>query len=173
MRRRLQTLAAALAVVAMAPSAAVAQTLATPIDQGVRIALPPGTQSVLIGNPAIADVSVLDSHSAMIMGRAYGVTNLMIIDSHGRTVSDRQVVVSDPDLNRVTAYRGTVGSGGFFGSSGGVIHMENYACSPRCVRTPMPGESQNDYHNYSPAYEDYQRRTIEARKTGPNTRTDP
>jgi len=166
MRRRLLTLAVVLALTAMAPSAALAEALAATIDQGVRIALPPGTQSVLIGNPGIADVSVLDSHSAVIMGRAYGVTNLMVIDKAGRTVVDRQVVVTDPDANRVTAYRGSVGSGGG-------LHVENYACSPRCVRTPMPGEAQGDYQAYSTVYGDYQRRAAESRKDSANGRADP
>ena len=163
MRRRLQTLAAVLTVAVLAPSAALAQAMSAPIDQGIRLALPPGTQTVMIGNPEIADVSVLDSRNAMIMGRMYGVTNLIAIDGHGRTLLDRQVVVSSPEVNRVTAYRG--------GPTG--MHTENYACSPRCERTPMPGETQNDYQNYSVAVNDYTKRAADARKSGPNARTDP
>ena len=163
MRRRLQILAAALAAAAMGPSAALAQAMAVPIDQGTRLALPPGTQSVMIGNPEIADVSVLDSRNAMIMGRVYGVTNLIAIDGHGRTLLDRQVVVSSPEANRITAYRGSPTG----------LHTENYACSPRCERTPMPGENQNDYQNYSVAVNDYTKRAADARKSGPNARTDP
>jgi hypothetical protein len=167
MRRRLQTLSAVLAVVAMAPSAALAQAVAVPIDQGLRVSLPAGTQSVLIGNPEIADISVLDSHNAVIMGRTYGVTNLMVIDGRGRTLMDRQVVVSSPEVNRVTAYRGAYPSGAVG------VHVENFACSPRCERTPMPGETQNDYQNYSAGYNDYEKRASEARKNGANTRADP
>jgi len=163
MRRRLLTLTAVLAVAALAPQAALAQALAVPIDQGARLSLPAGTQSVMIGNPEIADLSVLDSHNAVIMGRAYGVTNLIVIDGRGRTLMDRQVVVSSPEVNRVTAWRG--------GATG--VHVENYACSPRCERTPMPGENQIDYQNYSAGYNDYEKRASEARKAGPNTRTDP
>ena len=168
MRRRLQFLFAVLAVVAMAPSAALAEALAVPIDQGMRVSLPPGTQSVLIGNPEVADVSVLDSHNAVIMGRAYGVTNLMVIDGRGRTLVDRQVVVSAAEVNRVTAWRGPYGPPGSVG-----VHVENYACSPRCERTPMPGETQNDYQNYGAAYADYEKRATEARKTGANTKGEP
>ena len=163
MRRRLQILAAVLAVVAMAPSAALAEALAVPIDQGLRVSLPPGTQSVLIGNPEVADISVLDSHNAVIMGRTYGVTNLMVIDARGRTLVDRQVVVSSAEINRVTVYRGSLTG----------PHTENYACSPRCERTPMPGENQVDYQNYGAGYNDYEKRATEARKTGANTRVDP
>jgi hypothetical protein len=163
MRLRLQTLAAVLAVAAMAPSAALAQAMSVPIDQGARVSLPAGTQTVMVGNPAIADVSVLDSHNAMIMGRTYGVTNLMVIDGRGRTLMDRQIVVSAAEIGRMTAYRGGVNG----------VHTENYACSPRCERTPMPGENQNDYQNYGAGYNDYEKRAAEARKNGANARADP
>ena len=117
MRRLLLALTAPLVVLAAAPSAHAASTLVVPIDHSTAVSLPRGTRDVLIGNPAIADVSVLDSGKAVLVGKGYGVTNLVIIDQLGRTVLNRQVVVAAPTGN-VSVIRGA--------------KVEDYACASRC-----------------------------------------
>ena len=57
MRRLLLALTAPLMVLAGAPAAHAASTLVVPIDHSAAVSLPRGTRDVLIGNPAIADVS--------------------------------------------------------------------------------------------------------------------
>jgi len=94
-----------------------APALMAPINQSVPINLPRGARDVLIGNPAIADVNVLDSGKAVILGKGYGVTNLVVIDQLGRTVMNRQVVVAAPSGN-VTVIRGA--------------KAVDYACASRC-----------------------------------------
>ena len=102
---------------AISTAAEAAPALMAPINQSVPINLPRGTRDVLIGNPAIADVSVLDSGKAVLVGKGYGVTNLVIIDQLGRTVLNRQVVVAAPTGN-VSVIRGA--------------KVEDYACASRC-----------------------------------------
>ena len=157
MRRPL--LAAALALVALGTqvSAAGAATISAVIDQGVRISLPAGARDVMVGNPAIADINVVDSRTAVIQGRSYGVTNLMIIDARGRTIANSQIVVGAPDVNRVSLYRGP--------SAGAVAaNVANYSCAPRCERTPMPGEIDSEYNRYSIPFNAYAMRAAEARR---------
>ena len=151
--------AAALAVLALlgSASAAGAATIAAVIDQGVRISLPAGARDVMIGNPAIADISVVDSRTAVIQGRGYGVTNLMVIDARGRTILNSQVVVSAPDVNRVSLYRGP-------GAGAAVANVTNFACANRCERTPMPGEVDSEYNRYSIPFASYAQRAAEARR---------
>jgi Flp pilus assembly protein, secretin CpaC len=115
MRRLPLAMIAALGAISTAAEAAPA--LMAPINQSVPINLPRGTRDVLIGNPAIADVSVLDSGKAVLVGKGYGVTNLVIIDQLGRTVLNRQVVVAAPTGN-VSVIRGA--------------KVEDYACASRC-----------------------------------------
>jgi hypothetical protein len=158
MRRPLATFAIAALIAATHPSAGVAEVLATPIDQGVHVALPPGAQNVMIGNPAIADVTVLDARNALVMGRAYGTTNLIVLDGRGRMLVDRQVVVSSAEVAQVTFYHGP-NAGDHPGA-----HIETYACASRCQRVPMPGEMQNDYQNYAVAYDNASKAGSEARK---------
>ena len=121
MRRPLLALTALLMVLAATPAAAAAPTLTVPIDQSAALNLPRGTRDVLIGNPAIADVSVLDSGKAVILGKGYGVTNLVVIDQLGRTVLERQIVVSAPTTGRVSVIRGP--------------RIDDYACAGSCERT--------------------------------------
>ena len=120
MRRLLLALTAPLMILTAA-SAAAAASLVVPIDQSAAVNLPRGTRDVLIGNPAIADVSVLDSGKAVILGKGYGVTNLVVIDQLGRTVMERQIVVSAPTTGRVSVIRGA--------------RVDDYACAGGCERT--------------------------------------
>ncbi len=121
MRRLLLALTAPLMVLTSAPTANAAPTLSVPIDQSAALNLPRGTRDVLIGNPAIADVSVLDSGKAVILGKGYGVTNLIVVDQLGRTVLERQIVVSAPTAGRVSVIRGA--------------RVDDYACAGGCERT--------------------------------------
>ncbi|MBP7650580.1 MAG: pilus assembly protein N-terminal domain-containing protein [Phenylobacterium sp.] len=157
MRRPL--FATALAVLALAAQVSVAgaATISAVMDQGVRISLPAGARDVLIGNPAIADINVIDSRTAIVQGRAYGVTNLMIIDARGRTIQNNQVVVSGPEVNRVSIYQGP--------NSGALAaNVANYSCAPRCERTPMPGEIDSEYNRFSMPFNAYAQRAAEARR---------
>ncbi|MES2723874.1 MAG: pilus assembly protein N-terminal domain-containing protein [Pseudomonadota bacterium] len=157
MRRPL--IAAALALLALAAqvSTAGAATISAVIDQGVRITLPAGARDVMIGNPAIADINVVDSRTAVIQGRSYGATNLMIIDARGRTIQNSQIVVSAPSANSVSLYRGP-------GAGAAVANVANYACAPRCERTPMPGEIESEYNRYAIGFTSYAQRAAEARR---------
>lgn len=97
-----------------------APSLVVPIDQSAAIALPRGVRDVLIGNPAIADVNVLDASKAVVLGKGYGVTNLIVIDQLGRTVMERQIVVAAPQSGRVSVIRGP--------------RVDDYACASGCER---------------------------------------
>lgn len=128
--RRILTLAAALVALSTA-APAMAESMPIRIDQAARIVLAGTARDVIIGNPAVADVTVLDGRTLVITGKGYGITNLMVVDGRGRTILDRQIVVSANDDGRVTMYRGG--------------DLYNYACAPRCERTPMPGEKDTTY----------------------------
>lgn len=118
--RRIASLAAALTALAVAGSA-VAQSLPVAIDQAERIQLSASARDVVIGNPAVADVTVIDARNLLVTGKGYGVTNLLVIDGRGRTILDRQIVVSAGDQGRVSMYRGS--------------SLQEFACSTRCQAT--------------------------------------
>jgi hypothetical protein len=113
----MRKLALALAL-ALAPAAALAASLDVPLDQSTFVALPGPAHNVIIGNPAIADVSVADQRHLIITGKGAGITNLVVTDPAGRPIFDRQIVVGAGSGDRVALING-----------GQVV---SYACAPRC-----------------------------------------
>lgn len=57
----------------------------------LRLARPADT--VVIGNPAIADAVVQDARTVVLTGKGFGVTNIVIMDADGDAILDEQVVV--------------------------------------------------------------------------------
>ena len=128
MRRLTSSLAAFAVAAGMAFPSLAAEALSVPLDQSAPVALPPGSMNVMIGNPAIADVNILDPRSAVVLGKSYGVTNLLVLDGRGRTLIDRPIVVSAADTGHVTTIRGSATG----------AHVDNYACAARCEHTIAP-----------------------------------
>lgn len=117
--RRLAALALT-AAAALLPAAALAQALTVTIDQAQRLTISRPAKDVIVGNPALVDVAILDEHHLLLTGKAYGVTNLVVTDPLGREILQRQMIVSAPEQNRVTVYRGADAS--------------SYACAGKCER---------------------------------------
>ena len=61
----------------------------------VKLARPADT--IVIGNPAIADASVQDASTIVLTGKGFGVTNLVVLDNDGNPIVDEQVTVVRAD----------------------------------------------------------------------------
>lgn len=131
---------------AKATHAAADSSIRVQIDYSKLVQLKGTPTTAVIGNPAIADVQLLEGGVLFIQGRGYGTTNLIILDGAGKTVMNTTVVVTPPEGGTVAMYRGS--------------NVNNYACSPRCVRYPMPGETQEAYTGASSSYESYSQRAM-------------
>lgn len=104
---RLAALAATVLLAAPAVGQAQSASLNVDIDEAARVQLRGPAGSVIVGNPAIADVTVVDANTLYITGKGYGVTEVVAVDTIGRTVFQSQVVVSDGGGNgRVRIWRG-------------------------------------------------------------------
>jgi hypothetical protein len=144
----------ALAATVLVPLSASAQALAVKIDQAARLTLPRAAHDVIVGNPMIADVTMLDSRHLAVMGKSFGVTNLLVVDAAGRTMYNRELVISSADAGHVQVYR--------------AADLYNYACSPRCERTPMVGEPDNSpgvFSRWSSSAKEYAGRSKDAAQT--------
>lgn len=69
----------------------------------VKLARPADT--IVIGNPAIADASVQDSSTIVLTGKGFGVTNIVVLDQDGNPIVDEQVTVSRGTTSTVRVYR--------------------------------------------------------------------
>jgi Pilus formation protein N terminal region len=120
----MRQLAFALAL-ALSPAAALAATLDVPLDQSAFVTLAGPAHNVIIGNPAIADVSVADQRHIIITGKGAGITNLVITDAAGHAIFDRQIVVGAGSGNRVALING-----------GQIV---SYTCAPVCEQVGGAG----------------------------------
>ncbi|HJV43638.1 pilus assembly protein N-terminal domain-containing protein [Caulobacter sp.] len=121
-----------LAIVAvLALSTAAAQAQPRPVDlpvasgQTASLSLGEGVRDIVVGDPSVADVSVVGDRTLIVMGKRPGVTSLLAFGVGGRALASRQVVVSEVGAGAVTVYRGAAAS--------------HYACAPQCSRVGVTG----------------------------------
>lgn len=102
------------------------------LDEARTISFERAIATVYVGNPAIADVTMIDSTHAFILGKSFGATNLLALDARGNQISDQPVaVVGRPD-SMVTLNLGA--------------SQMTYACgASRCETTPTPGDAKDPY----------------------------
>ncbi|MFN3805608.1 pilus assembly protein N-terminal domain-containing protein [Asticcacaulis sp.] len=75
-------------------------------NHSARIVLPASAGSVVVGNPDIADVTVVDSRTLYIIGRGFGRSSVSVTDGAGRNIFDADVMVGTPVEGGVTVYKG-------------------------------------------------------------------
>ncbi|MCC0013935.1 MAG: pilus assembly protein N-terminal domain-containing protein [Rhodobiaceae bacterium] len=129
--------AAALSVIAgmsgmFISSAAMAEKLLVGVDRArlVRIDVPVDT--VIIGNPTIADASVYDQTTLIITGKSFGETNLIVLDALGKIVHEVDLAVSTPS-DTLTIHKGA--------------NRLSYTCAPVCERTLRAGDATEAFTN--------------------------
>ncbi len=92
------------AATALALAAGPTQTLAAPatgtvesvivkVDHAKVVRLPEKAQTVIVGNPAIADVAVQKNGVMIVTGKSFGVTNLIALDAAGTLLAESLVRV--------------------------------------------------------------------------------
>ena len=82
----------------------------------VRLASPADT--IIVGNPAIADAAVQDSRTIVLTGRGFGVTNLVVLGEDGTAIVDQQVTVTRQTVDSVRIYRRA--------------NIQTLSCTPYC-----------------------------------------
>ncbi len=82
----------------------------------VKLARPADT--IVVGNPDIADASVQDATTIILTGKGFGVTNLVVMDETGAPIVDEQIFVSRQDARSVRIYRRS--------------EVQTLSCTPYC-----------------------------------------
>ena len=105
---RLVLAALLLGASAGASLAAGTNALTVGLNESQRVPLNGEAAQIIVGDPAVADVALVDAHSVIVMGRGYGSTQLIITDHGGRTLLASRVTVvgSGSEEGRITLYRG-------------------------------------------------------------------
>ncbi len=123
-------LSGALILSGLLASTAAADALVVPIDHSTRLSVAGSAASVVVGNPQVADVTVVDTHTLFVSGRGYGETDIVVLDGLGRTIYSGEVTVGAINSGRVSVYRGGA--------------RTDMACAPNCevsFRSPTKGSS--------------------------------
>ncbi len=122
-------LAATLAafVLTVAQPASAIESLNIALDQATILKLPERVATIVVGNPAIADVAVQAGGLAVVTGKGYGSTNIIVLDRAGAVLMEREVQVRGAGDNTVFVYRG--------------VERESYSCMPTCERRITLGDS--------------------------------
>jgi len=119
---------AALALLIAGASARAASPIMVPLDQARIIKLPERAVTVVIGDPLIADVTLQPHGLAVITGKGYGGTNVLILDKDGVVLAEHSVEVKEPSDPIVVVYRGA-------------DERETFSCTPECGRRITLGDN--------------------------------
>lgn len=128
MRRLSLALCASLSLLTTAASAqsAHAQSGGAPLmvstGQAARISLSAPVRDLVVGDPTVADVSLVNERTLVILAKKVGSTTVLAFDARGQALADRQIVVSDIPAGGVVVQRGGLSA--------------TYACAASC--SPLP-----------------------------------
>ena len=90
-------------------------------------------KTVYVANPMIADITVIDSNRAFLLGKNIGSTNIIALDERGREAfNDKITVLAEPG-NIVTVLRGSKGQ----------VTMS--CMEDRCQQRPTVGDAANGF----------------------------
>ncbi|EDQ35405.1 hypothetical protein HPDFL43_19462 [Hoeflea phototrophica DFL-43] len=119
-RRRLAIAAFGMAIAVLSPLTAVADEdlIRVFMDHARILKLDRTVSKVIIGNAAVADVTVSDPRTIVLTGKSYGTTNLVILDQEGEAIVDERILVSVDEANTLRVFKQTARS--------------VYSCSPSC-----------------------------------------
>jgi len=115
-----------LAGVASAPAMA-GQKIVVEKNHSTRVTLSSAAGSVIVGNPAIADVTVVDSRTIYIVGRGFGRSSVTVTDALGRTIFDGDVVVGNSVSGGITVYKG--------------LKASTLVCAQTCTEQSVEGDA--------------------------------
>ena len=113
------------------PARAETSMIAVILDQAKIARLPEATATLIVGNPMIADVTMLKNNNTMIItGKGFGQTNLIAIDGAGSLIEEEQIQVLPAKTVLVLQS----------GSS-----RISYACNPACMPTVQLGDDDKTF----------------------------
>ena len=96
---------ALLVAMALASPAVAGTGIEVTMNQAKIVKLSHPADTIVVGNPAIADASVQDASTIVLTGKGFGVTNLVILDAEGKPIIDEQITVVRQDASSVRIYR--------------------------------------------------------------------
>ena len=102
-------------------------TIEVTLDKARILKMPPRSNTIVVGNPIIADVTTLKNNGLVVVtGKGFGETNMIFLDGDGVAIQEANVRVRAP-TTLITVQRG--------------LERESYSCRPRCEPAVALGDS--------------------------------
>lgn len=124
------TILAAGLMTALTASQGMAERLLVGVDRAQLMRIEVPVDTVIIGNPAIADASVYDQTTLIVTGKSFGETNMIVLDQLGKIVREIDLMVSTPS-DTLTVHKGA--------------SRLSYTCTPVCERTLRAGDATEPF----------------------------
>jgi len=106
---------------------ACASGVAVPMDNVTLVSFKQPVTTIYMGNPSIADVTLVDSRHVFVLGKRFGTTNLIALSADKSVIANESVTVSSRGSGAVTIFRGA--------------DTYNYSCTKQhCETRPVPGD---------------------------------
>jgi len=108
-----------------------AEAVTVTVDHAKVLRLPDRAQTVIVGNPSIADVTIQRNGVMVVTGKSYGVTNLIALDASGALLAESTLRVSAASDSLLIVQRG--------------LERESYSCTPACQPSAQLGDSPRHF----------------------------
>jgi Flp pilus assembly secretin CpaC len=131
LRRFTLLLTVSLAVIPAVVFAVGPITVEAVIDEATLVRLDTTPAQLIVGNPAIADVTSMGGRILVVTGKSYGTTNFIALDAAGREILNARVSVANGNAQVVRVYKGTA--------------QMSLHCSPECQRTLTIGDDKTQF----------------------------
>lgn len=119
------------ALIATLSSPINAQQLWVTMDQVRSYSVDKPADSIIVGNPGIADIAVQDENRFLLFGKAPGLTNIIVLDNSGETIENLTVRVNPPSSSMLVYHRGP--------------QRTTYNCTSHCEATLTIGDNNTDF----------------------------
>lgn len=103
------------------------------INRAKVIRLPEKAQTVIVGNPAIADLSLQKNGIVVVTGKSYGATNLIALDGAGNMLAESLVSVVAQTDGLVVVQR--------------AFDRYSYSCNPVCQPSVNLGDNKTYFED--------------------------
>jgi Flp pilus assembly secretin CpaC len=122
-----------LAIASVSPAAYAAELLDITIDFARVLTLPRPAETIVVGNPGIADATVQDETTLVLTGKAAGSTNLIVLDGDGKEIANSTVRVSSNTQQLTTVFYGG--------------ERQTYSCASTCEQVISVGDEKVAFEN--------------------------
>jgi Flp pilus assembly secretin CpaC len=127
------TALASLAMTAAAAAAPMTDPIDVTIDFAKVLRIGEKADTVIVGNPGIADASIDDEKTLVLTGKTAGTTNLIVLDVDGNEIVNTVLRVSS-DVRQLTTI--------FYG-----VSRQTFSCAPTCEQVISVGDNPEKFDN--------------------------